>query len=176
MNWEMFGAISEAVGGLAVIVSILYLARQVKEGRLLALAESQRAIMSAASAMWAHFNNSPRATVDFRNGLNRYEELDPDSQARFTQLMFPIINHVEMVHMMHEKGLMDSPTSERWMAAIVGVINTDGGAQWWERMRPMINSNFVAAIEHMRDTSERTYKITDIWHFYNSDSLDSQIG
>ncbi len=175
MNWEMFGAISEAVGGLAVIVSILYLARQVKEGRLLAFAESQRAIMSASAALWAPFNHSPISTVDVRNGLNRYEELDPDSQARFTHLIWPLVNHAEMVHMMHEKGLMDGPSYERWMAGIVGVITTDGGAQWWERMRSMIGPEFVAALEHMRDTSGQIYKVTDTWHFYNSDSLDSQI-
>lgn len=101
MNWEMFGAISEDAGGLAVIISILYLARQMKQSRLLAFAESQRAVMSASSGLWA----------------------------QFTHLIFPPIHHVEMDHMMHEKGLMDSPTSERSMSGIVGVITTDGGAQ-----------------------------------------------
>mgnify|MGYP003381125184 CR=1 FL=1 len=39
----------------------------------------------------------------------------------------------------------------------------------------MISPEFVAAIEHMRDTSVQTYKLTDNWHFYNSDCLDSRI-
>ena len=142
---------------------------------MLAYAQSQRDIMGAATALWSPFNTVPTATTDFRNGLNRYEDLDPDSQARFTHLLWPIINHCESVHMMHGKGLMDKPSYERWMAGIVGVITTAGGAAWWKRMRVMIGPEFVTAIEHMRDTSELTYKITDTWHFYNSDSLDSQL-
>jgi hypothetical protein len=175
MNWEAAGAIAEIVGGLAVIISILYLAMQVKESRMLALAQSQREIMSAAPALWSPFSTVPTATTDFRNGLNRYEDLDPDSQARFTHLLWPIMHHVELLHMMHGKGLMDEPSYERWMAGLVGITNTEGGAAWWKRIRVMVGPEFVAALDHMRDTSELPYTITDTWHFYNSDSLDSQI-
>ena len=172
MNWEIFGVIVEAIGGLAVIISLLYLAKQVRESRSLAIAESQRAVMNASSEIWATFNNSPSSIADFRNGLNRYETLDPDSQARFTHLMWPLINHGEMVYEMHKTGLMGSISSERFMAGLVGMITTEGGAKWWEIMRVMIGPEYVAALEHMRDTSELTYKLTDMWNFYNSDSLD----
>jgi hypothetical protein len=69
MNWEIFGVIVEAVGGLAVIISLLYLAKQVRESRSLAIAESHRAVMSASTEIWAPFNNSPSLISDFRNGL-----------------------------------------------------------------------------------------------------------
>ena len=172
MNWEIFGVIVEAIGGLAVIISLLYLAKQVRESRSLAIAESQRAVMNASSEIWQTFNNSPNSIADFRNGLNRYETLDPDSQARFTLLMWPLINHGEMVYEMHKTGLMGSISSERIMAGMVSTITTEGGAKWWEIMRVMIGPEYVAALEHMRDTSELTYKLTDTWNFYNSDSLD----
>ena len=172
MNWEIFGVIVEAVGGLAVIISLLYLAKQMRENRLLAIAESQRAVMSTYIEIQASFKNTPSSIADFRNGLNRYETLDPDSQARFTHLMWPFINHGEMVYEMHKTGLMGSMSCERFMAGLVGLITTEGGAKWWEIMRVMIGPEYVAALEHMRDTSELTYKITDLWHFYNSDSLD----
>jgi hypothetical protein len=175
MSWEAAGAIAEILGGLAVIISILYLAKQVKESRLLAFGQSQREIMAASPALWSPFNTVPTAITDFRNGLNRYEDLDPDSQARFNHLVLPIINHVESVHMMHGKGLYDDPSYERWMAAAIGIITTEGGAPWWGLMRIGIGPKFVADLEHMRDTSDQTYKMTDLWPFYNSDSIDSQI-
>jgi len=170
MNWEVVGALGELFGGFAVVFSVLYLAHQVREGRMQATAEGQRDALTTA-----HLNNhlaiTPGATKDLRRGLNVYESLDPDSQARFHHLITPHINHVEAVFHLHRHGLMDEDTYERWMAGIVGIITTPGGSAWWAHMRSLFGPEYVAALEDKRDSSDGVYNLLDYWHFYDEESL-----
>ena len=165
MNLEALGNVGEFIGALAVILSILYLARQVKQSSLLARAESQRALLNSAH-LWHPFATTPGLTHDFREGLNRYSELDPDTQARFNHLIWPFINHVEAVFRMYRQGLMEYDSYERYMVGVIGIINTPGGGEWWEHVGGMFGPEFVEALEVMRENSETTYTITEPWHFY----------
>ena len=174
MNWEIVGALGELFGGLAVVFSVLYLAYQVRESRLQALAEGQRALLTTTH-LYTHLATTPGATKDWRDGLNRYADLDPDTQARFHHLMHPHINHVEAVFRMHENGLIDEESYERWMAGIVGVITSKGGRDWWSQVRGLFGPSYVAALEQMRDDPERdTPPLTEFWPFYADRSEESE--
>jgi hypothetical protein len=48
MDWGAIGAVGEIIGGVAVILSILYLAYQIRESRVQAVAESQRELLDTS--------------------------------------------------------------------------------------------------------------------------------
>jgi hypothetical protein len=170
MNWQIVSALGELFGGLAVVLSLLYLAHQVRESRMQATAEGQRDVLNTAH-LHIPVATTPGATSDWRKGLNHYESLDPDTQARFHHLIHPHINHVEAVFHMYNQGLMDEDTYERWMAGIIGIITTEGGKSWWKHVRSTFGPKYVAELEKKRDSSDKVYKLTEHWHFYNEDSL-----
>ena len=170
MDWAIVGALGELFGGLAVVLSVLYLAHQVRESRMQATAEGQRDLLSTAH-LHIPVATTAGATSDWRKGLNLYESLDPDTQARFHHLIHPHINHVEAVFHMYRNGLMDEHTYERWMAGIVAIISTEGGGAWWAHVRSTFGPSYVSEIERIRDNPGGSYKLTDFWHFYNEDSL-----
>lgn len=171
MNWEIAGALGELFGAAAVVLSVLYLAYQIRESRLQAMASAQRELLNTTH-LYTHIATTPGATNDWRQGLNRYDELDPDTQARFHHLMHPHINHVEAVYRMHQGGMIDEETYDRWMAGIVGIISTTGGKAWWSRVRITFTPGYVTALERMRDSGENTYLITEPWHFYAADKSE----
>ena len=51
MNWEAIAAIGEAVGGVAVIASLIYLALQIRQSRQLERAVSIRELFQKGSDM-----------------------------------------------------------------------------------------------------------------------------
>ena len=42
MNWEAIGAIGQIVGALAVVISLIYLAREIESAEMLAQSDSQK--------------------------------------------------------------------------------------------------------------------------------------
>ena len=59
MNWDMIAAIGEIVGALAVVVSLIYLARQVGFSNRLAQAEAFRSPISDINSLNATFGMDP---------------------------------------------------------------------------------------------------------------------
>lgn len=165
MNLEALGNAGEIIGAVAVIFSILYLARQINQNTALARAESQRELLNTAH-LWHPLATTPGLTVDFRNALNRYPELDPDAQARFHHFMQPLLNHVEAIFRMHRQGLFEDDAYERWMAGLIAIINAPGASVWWDQVKGMMGSDFVEGLEHMREHSDEMYLMTDLWQFY----------
>ena len=52
MNWEITGAISELIGAIAVVVSLLYLAKQIKQNTASTEATGFQAWQSDSAAHW----------------------------------------------------------------------------------------------------------------------------
>jgi len=55
MNWEMLGAVADTAGAIAVVVSLVYLSRQVADTNRLARAEASRAPNSDLNMLNASF-------------------------------------------------------------------------------------------------------------------------
>ena len=70
MNWEMLGAVADTAGAIAVVVSLVYLSRQVADTNRLARAEASRAPNSDLNMLNASFGTD-RA---FRAALRRASE------------------------------------------------------------------------------------------------------
>jgi len=165
MDLEALGNLGEIIGGVAVIFSILYLARQINQSTGLARAENQRELLNTAH-IWHPLATTPGLTADLRGAINRYSELDPDAQARFHHFMHPLVNHVEAVFRMHRQGLIEDDSCERWVAGLIGIIRTPGGSQWWEQVQGMFGPEFLEEIERVQAESDQLYVMTDLWHFY----------
>lgn len=165
VDLEDFGNAGEIIGAVAVIFSILYLARQINQNTALARAENQRELLNTAH-LWHPLATTPGLTADIRGGLNRYSELDPDTQARFHHFMHPLVNHIEAVFRMHRQGLIEDDSCERWMAGLIGIISTPGGSSWWEHVKVMIGPEFIEELDRIREESDQLYLMTDLWHFY----------
>ena len=170
MNIDALGNVGELVRAGAVVLSLLYLARQVRHNANIAKAESQRALLST-SFFFQPMATDPDLAEIFRGGLNRYESLDSGAQARFNCLMHPFVNHIESAYQMHEWGLLDFEAYERWMAGLAAVTNMPGCAQWWGRVKVMFLPAFVDAIEKKRDEIGGAYRLIDAWHFYEEAAL-----
>lgn len=59
MNWDMIGAVGEIVGAAAVVVSLVYLAQQVRVSNRLARAEAWRAIATSANTLNGSWGRDP---------------------------------------------------------------------------------------------------------------------
>ena len=82
MNWEAAGAIGEIAGALAVVLSLVYLARQVGMSNRLARAEAYRMPNSELNSINAGFGTDPIFRSGIRQVLHGASRADLDEDER----------------------------------------------------------------------------------------------
>src|SRR5438874_6808743 len=82
MNWEMISAIGQMLGAIGVIISIVYLAAQIRNQNK----ESQRAAMNVLTTHWSDLNRTlvenPEMAVLWIRALRSFDDLDAASKLR----------------------------------------------------------------------------------------------
>lgn len=118
MNWQAVGAIAEVLGSITVVVSLLYLAAEVRGSVRQARFDTSRELaarMSEASLMVA----THRDLADlWRRGAGRFEDLDPVEQVRFRGLMNALFRGFEQQFLLQREGALDD---DAWQA-VAGLI------------------------------------------------------
>src|SRR5438046_10742557 len=83
MNWEMISAVGQMLGAVGVIISIIYLAAQIRNQNK----ESRSAAMNVLTTHWSDLNKSLVDNPDFAalwlRALQYFDQLDGASKLRF---------------------------------------------------------------------------------------------
>ncbi|MGB5211621.1 MAG: hypothetical protein WBP60_13965 [Gammaproteobacteria bacterium] len=108
MNWEAVSAISEVIGVLLVVVSLAYLAIQVRQSNEMALAESERELLENWANAVAGLTKDDRTTDIFLRGLDDFESLSNLEKTRFSVIVQRLINTYIAAVRMDAKSLVDS--------------------------------------------------------------------
>ena len=145
MNWEAIGTIAEIVGAMAVVVSLVYLAAQIRQNSR-QVEEQVRALQLQAydvagadfSALRLSISSSPQVSSVWRLAKESYLELAPDEQAQanelLTELMWAYQNILSRMKRM-EEGASDE---ELWKLAEINIgywMSNRGFREWWRTER-----------------------------------------
>jgi heme/copper-type cytochrome/quinol oxidase subunit 1 len=83
MNWEMISAVGQMLGAVGVIISIIYLAAQIRNQNK----ESKRAAMNVLTTHWSDLNRTlvenPETAALWLRAPQSFDELDSASKLRF---------------------------------------------------------------------------------------------
>lgn len=146
MNWEAIGSTAEVIGALGVIVSLMYLAMQIRnqnrQSRLDVVNElaRQRNEYSGNVA-----DNGELAEIWFR-GLKGYEELPEIERVRFSA---HIARMVRVMENLFQHRSEDQFKGENWDAFdhyIRDIFGYKGVQQWWQTRSHYFTKSFQAHV------------------------------
>ncbi len=135
LNWEAISAIGQLVGALAVVISLIYLARQVRSNA----GETRRAAMRSTLDSLNRFTQQITEHADLAElrdrGFDDFESLKGSDRTRFNAYMHAVFRTIEDVYYQHLEGHLD-PRLWRGLEAVVRNINACPGVQaWWRSHR-----------------------------------------
>jgi hypothetical protein len=136
MNWEAISAIAEVFGVALVVVSLIYLATQVKQSNQMALAESERELLENWAQAISQITADDRITSIFQRGLNDFNSMNNLEKSRFSVVMARLVNIYISAIRMDAKSLVDSQEVQIFGDICFAMIVTPGGRQWWELTGP----------------------------------------
>jgi len=161
MNWEAIGAISEMIGALAVVVSLIYLAFQIRQNTN-QLEHNERASIAASASVSAtnyrenrvHIYASSELAEILMKGSANPESLNEVDRLRFRLL---ISNFVDANWDMYVQSVATGFSPEVWSAhgsKVLGrVLDTPGGRWFWRNFREEYSKEFCLEVDRILDSS-----------------------
>jgi len=135
MNWQAIGAMGEALGGVGVILTLLYLAVQVRHYA----AEMRAAAFESAAENLREWLlpmiRDPEVSRIFRTGVEGWDGFNPDDKARFFHIAFVWLKTIEGAHYQYARGRMDPEVWKGWEAVVTSYLRGPGLRAYWETRR-----------------------------------------
>src|SRR5205814_9418446 len=114
INWDAISAISQLVGSLAVVLSVLYLAVQVHQSTRVARLATQDAAATALRDVTKPLMENAELERIWRVGLEDISALSIEEQARFFHASYQFMKEFETIHFHYVYSLIDKELWEGW--------------------------------------------------------------
>jgi len=114
MNWEAIGAVSELVGAIAVLVSLLYLASQIRQGTATTRVQTVQHLLTSDTASADSMIAGPLPEILAK--LDVGERLSPGEVSAYTLYMRGRVTEAWQVFYQRQNGMIE----EHVAAALLG--------------------------------------------------------
>ncbi len=138
MNWDAIGAIGEVTGAVVVIVSVLYLARQVRQSTQQAEFTSSQAV-DTSNMMAFDPIYIPENSVIWTKGHSEPESLTSHESHIFNMLMVRVLlASFNTTSHYYSRGVYDGELYLKSAAYFKSLVETPGGKKWYSEYRDML--------------------------------------
>ena len=134
MNWDAIGAVGELAGALAVLITLIYLAVQLRQNTNLASGAAQREVMASFQLNLDRVRTNPQLV---QKGLAQFDSLSHAEQLEFTMIINQFVNHLEQPLRMLNRGLETQDTVDVYGDICMAILQEPGGLELWERTKPL---------------------------------------
>ncbi len=145
---EALGNIGDFLGGLAVIVTLLYLATQVRQNTKLLRAQA----MSVSAQVGVGFNNllgtDPAAARVFQLGLESFTDLSEAEQRQFINLLRAQFTGYQHSYQQFEDGLIDQGAWDQHRQSALRALSLPHIAEWWANRKHVFAPTFVSTLDN----------------------------
>ena len=150
VNWEAISAIGQIVGALAVVISLIYLAREIRSNARAARLASMDALNRWLGELVVH----PHLGELYYRGIRDLESLEGGDLVRFTALMNQLFYiYEEMYYQQLERHL--DPRVWRETEAAMRDVNAYPGVQaWWRSRSHWFGEEFAKYLDQVQQINK----------------------
>lgn len=132
IDWEIVAAIAELMGAMGVLLTLVYLALQIRENtRGLQAASLESVLEGPRDRYFLPMAKEPDLADIFARGLNSLDQLDEKETRRFFYLMYEQLFQMQQVMHLRERDLIPQVDYDAWLDYTASLIKTPGGAEMW---------------------------------------------
>ncbi len=132
MSLEDLGNLGEALGGLAVIVTLVYLAIQIRQNANVTRAQMhQQHLLSLENDLLA-LGRDAQASHVWNTGLRNWDDLTREEQGQFGIMMAGLFTGFESNYNQHRAGLLDEYSWSGYRTRLRWYVARKGMRSWWK--------------------------------------------
>jgi hypothetical protein len=150
MNWEIVGSIADILGALAVVITLLYLARQTRVSATAVRAATRSASAIAISEIDRDIARDPELARLVHKSFNATRDaFDEVEWFRFTTFARSLVGLFEDQYMQAKENATDPETASIHLASVIGMLDFPAWATFWEieTRGTTWRADFIAAVD-----------------------------
>lgn len=157
MSWEVVGAISEFVGAIVVVVTLIYVARQIHQVNAQSQATARYSFIEAYGQMNTSISSDKEVASLFRRSFKGLK-LDEDEHYQFLALVGQFLNTWSALYDLHQEGLLPENQWTMVRKDIITLLTEAGGQSFWEKHgKHGVHEAFRNAVDEALASDETSY-------------------
>jgi hypothetical protein len=142
MDIETVAKVAEIIGGIAILVSLIYVGYQIRQSNRIARVESIRVMQSMA-----FMDNFDMA--DIGRAFNGFDSLDYSAKWEFHVYFLNLWGHWQVIFDSYHLGLISEADLSSWLRVMAGIFRTEGAQQYFAHS----GSNYLMqhSLQHIKD-------------------------
>ena len=154
MSWEAVGALAELAGAVGVIITLGYLASQIRQNSKLLRASTTASSHQIQSEITTLLAQDPDANRIYWEGLKDRDSLSEEDRRRFDPLVTLFLQHSRQQHQFQRDGIDDPDEWEYVKQGIAWLIRQPGGRQFWREWGTTYPQRFCDLVDDIVRESE----------------------
>jgi hypothetical protein len=147
MNWEMLSAIGQVVAAVGVILSLIYLAIQIREQNK----ERRRAGINLLTAQWSDLVRTAQENrefaVMFLRGMQSFQSLDAADKLRISAFFTRYTRNCEGMFIYYRDGALEEALWDEVERTMNDYFAYPGVKEWWATRKHWLTDEFRAVVE-----------------------------
>lgn len=140
-------SISEIIASIAVVVSVVYLAREFRRGQQNASLERMSKGIETQVHQFAHLADEPEKAELVRRALTDLDQLDRGQRGQFSAIIHDIMLSHDRIRRAYEAGELPEQDFRMMQELWVSIIRTNGGRQWWAHWKGIMPNEVVTYVD-----------------------------
>jgi len=129
---ETLANLGEIIGGVAVVVSLIYLAVQVRQNTQAQQTENFSRALDRVATMQAYLTQNSETAAILAKGLTELSSLTTKERIRFTFGMYELFGAFEFMYLASKDAAIPEEVWQRWSSAVAWWLTFPGVQTWWE--------------------------------------------
>jgi hypothetical protein len=148
MNWDAIGALGEILGAVAVVISLGYVAVQIRQNTEATKDLAGQNLTAANTEInYLISTNDDLARILYEGTTDR-NSLKGHEQLRFNTLLFGIYNQFDFAFRRHSEGKLEEASWIKIKYEIPLYLHLPGWLSWWHQDKARFSAEFVAFVDN----------------------------
>ena len=147
MNWEAAGAIGEIVGAIAVFLTLVYLAMQIRQNTDAVRAAALDSSVNALSNIRAKIHDNGELTEIYLRGSDDPDSLTKAELTRYIQLLTNILWSTLNLYTQSQYARLSLSVWDSQKPILKRIMNTNGGKWYWGHFKSEFEASFAQEID-----------------------------
>lgn len=146
LDLDALANLGEFVSGIAVVVSLLYLAYQVRQSTKSLKTENYARALERVSALQARLSSDAAFAAIVTRGTIDPSRLTAEQRVQFTWTFYEMFGAFEFMFHQAESGALPREVWQRWSDTLTWWISLPGVQAWWVAQPAPFSASFTSHV------------------------------
>jgi hypothetical protein len=147
MDLQVLADLGEFAGGVAVIVSLVYLAYQVRQNTDSIRSENYSRALDRVAGMQNQLARDRDLSLFFAKGVADVASLTPQQRIQFTWALYEAFGAFEFMFHAAQSRTLPEEVWARWSSTVAWWLSFPGVQRWWHHRPAPFTASFSAFVE-----------------------------